>query len=125
MQEGATPRKGRSAAGFRDLDRTIHEGARLSIMASLSTSAEMSFRELRDTLDFTDGNLGAHLKTLEAAGLIKTRKQTENGRTISNVSLSAKGRRAFEEYLGALEQIIDPARKAGAARRRRAGLAPG
>jgi DNA-binding MarR family transcriptional regulator len=115
-----------STAGFQDLDRTIHEGARLAIMSMLAGADEVSFVDLRGDLGLTDGNLGAHLKTLEAAGFIKARRIHGDGRPTSYVSLTARGRASFNEYLRLLESIIGPAR--GTAPRRktgRVGLEPG
>jgi DNA-binding MarR family transcriptional regulator len=99
-------------SGFNDLDRTIHEGARLAVMSILAASDEVSFRELRDALGLTDGNLGAHLKTLEAAGFVKVRRVQGEGRPTSFAALTPQGRAAFAGYLRMLESIIGPARKA-------------
>ncbi len=45
---------------FLQLDRVIHEKGRLAIMSMLAASPELSFTELRDTLEMTDGNLTTH-----------------------------------------------------------------
>ena len=49
---------------FLQLDRVIHEKGRLAIMSALAASPELSFTELRDMLDMTDGNLTTHIRTL-------------------------------------------------------------
>ena len=99
--------------GFKDLDRTIHEGARLAILSSLAGAEELTFTELKEALDLTDGNLGAHLKTLEAKKLVQThREEGGGGRPATFVSLTNKGRTSLAEYLELLERIIAPARDA-------------
>ena len=60
-----------------DLNETIHQPVRLRTMAALVTlapGAEVDFTYLRDLLDVTDGNLGAHLRKLEEAGYIAVNK---------------------------------------------------
>ena len=114
-------------AKFKNLDRTIHEGARLAIMSALAGAKEISFRELQDALELTDGNLGAHLKTLETAGHVAVRRAQESGRRgrpTSYVSLTAEGRRAFASYVALLEEILAPALSAKGAKKRGLGLAP-
>ena len=55
---------------FLQLDRVIHEKGRLAIMSMLAASPELSFTELRDALDMTDGNLTTHIRTLQEAGYV-------------------------------------------------------
>jgi DNA-binding MarR family transcriptional regulator len=90
-----------------DIDAVIHERVRLSIVAALAVSAELSFNELKSMLGLTDGNLSAHSRTLEEAGYIVVEKSFRGRRPYTAMHLTAKGRRAFERYLGALRQIID------------------
>jgi DNA-binding MarR family transcriptional regulator len=90
-----------------DIDAVIHERVRLSIVAALAVSAELSFNELKAMLALTDGNLSAHARTLEEAGYIVVEKSFRGRRPYTAMRLTAKGRRAFERYLGTLRQIID------------------
>jgi DNA-binding MarR family transcriptional regulator len=90
-----------------DIDAVIHERVRLSIVAALAVSAELSFNELKSMLGLTDGNLSAHSRTLDEAGYILVEKTFRGRRPYTAMRLTAKGRRAFERYLGTLRQIID------------------
>jgi len=90
-----------------DIDAVIHERVRLSIVAALAVSAELSFNELKSMLGLTDGNLSAHSRTLEEAGYIVVKKTFRGRRPYTSMRLTAKGRKAFERYLGTLRQIID------------------
>jgi len=91
---------------FQKLDKVIHEKVRLAIVSLLAASPELSFTELRDNLNMTDGNLCIQLRTLQQAGYIAVTKTFENKRPRSTASLTAKGRAAFADYIGILEQIV-------------------
>lgn len=96
---------------FLNLDRVIHEKGRLAIMSSLAASPQLSFTEIRDTLQMTDGNVTAHLRTLHEAGYISVTKNMEAGRAVTTYALTATGRKAFSAYLDLLEQIVEQTRK--------------
>ena len=62
---------------FSQLDRTIHEKGRLSIMTLLASRAEpWPFQDLKGELGMSDGNLITHLRTLEKAEFISGEKIT-------------------------------------------------
>lgn len=93
---------------FSQLDRTIHEKGRLSIMTLLASRAEpWAFQDLKSQLDMSDGNLITHLRTLEKAEFINGEKITGDGRPQTLYALSTAGKKAFVAYLSVLEQILD------------------
>jgi DNA-binding MarR family transcriptional regulator len=91
---------------FLQLDRVIHERGRLAIMSMLAASPDLSFIELRDTLEMTDGNLTTHMRTLQEAGYVSIAKSYRNRRSLTTVSLTPAGRHAFANYIALLEQIV-------------------
>jgi DNA-binding MarR family transcriptional regulator len=91
---------------FLQLDRLIHEKGRLAIMSMLAASPELSFTELRNTLDMTDGNLTTHIRTLQQEGYVSVTKSYQNNRPLTTCSLTAAGRQAFTAYIDLLEQIV-------------------
>jgi DNA-binding MarR family transcriptional regulator len=91
---------------FLQLDRVIHEKGRLAIMSMLAASPELSFTEMRDTLNMTDGNLTTHIRTLQEAGYLSVTKSFQNNRPLTTCSLTAAGKKAFNNYINLLEQII-------------------
>jgi DNA-binding MarR family transcriptional regulator len=95
---------------FLQLDRTIHERGRLAIMSMLAASAELSFTDLRDTLEMTDGNLTTHVRTLQEAGYVSIAKSFRNRRPLTTVSLTPAGRQAFATYVTLLERIVQQAK---------------
>jgi DNA-binding MarR family transcriptional regulator len=95
---------------FLNLDRVIHEKGRLGIMSLLAASPELSFTELRDTLNMTDGNLTTHIRTLQEAGYISVAKSYENNRPLTTCALTSAGRKAFTTYINLLEKIVQQSR---------------
>jgi DNA-binding MarR family transcriptional regulator len=90
-----------------DIDAIIHERVRLSIVAALAVSPQLSFGELKSMLGLTDGNLSAHSRTLEEAGYIVVDKSFRGRRPYTAMHLTAKGRKAFDRYLKTLRQIVE------------------
>jgi predicted ArsR family transcriptional regulator len=95
---------------FNKLDKAIHEKGRLAIMTLLATRVRWLYQDLKVELRMSDGNLITHLRTLHKLGLVALTKEMR-GRPQTSYSLTAKGRRAFQEYLGMLERIIRAGRK--------------
>ena len=91
----------------------IHQAMRLKIMAALNTVASkkgaIEFTRLKALVEATDGNLGAHLDTLEKAGYIVIEKRFEERKPQTRVRMSPAGRRAFAEHVAYLREIIDGA----------------
>jgi DNA-binding transcriptional ArsR family regulator len=96
---------------FLKLDRVIHEKGRMAIMSLLAASPELSFTEMRDTLSMTDGNLSMHLKTLQEAGYIAVTKSYRERKPLTTCAMTSAGRRAFEEYISLLEDIVRQSRR--------------
>lgn len=91
---------------FLQLDRVIHEKGRLGIMSMLAASPQLSFTELRDTLAMTDGNITAHVRTLQEAGYVSVTKTFQGGRPLTTFALTDAGRTAFRAYIELLGQIV-------------------
>lgn len=93
------------------LDDIIHQPVRLRIMAALSALGareQVDFSYLKEKLDLTDGNLGAHLRALEDAGYISVEKTFVERRPKTFVAASAAGRKAFAAHVAALQAILKP-----------------
>jgi DNA-binding MarR family transcriptional regulator len=92
-----------------ELNETIHQPVRLRIMAALVTlqpAAEVDFTYLRELLEVTDGNLGAHLRKLETAGYITINKAFIERKPRTYVSVTPLGRKVFQEHVATLESIL-------------------
>lgn len=94
-------------------DEVVHQSTRLRILAALDAEPggePLDFVRLKSIVEATDGNLGAHLGTLEKAGYVAVDKQPVGKRTRTLVSITAAGRRAFLGHLAFLKSIVDQAR---------------
>ena len=93
-------------------DEIIHQPLRLKIMAALRALPEadrIEFVRLRAIVNATEGNLGAHISTLEKAGYVKVEKDFHNNRPRTRVSMTKQGRRSFQAYVDYLKDILNPA----------------
>lgn len=92
-------------------DEIIHQPLRLKIMATLRALPEadrIEFVRLRAIVNATEGNLGAHITTLEKAGYVKVEKDFHNNRPRTRVSMTKQGRRSFQAYVDYLKDILEP-----------------
>ena len=93
---------------FSKLDKVIHEKGRLGIVTLLASRRETwPFQDLKAELGMSDGNLITHLRTLAKAGYVESKKVEGESRPQTFYALTPAGRRAFEDYLAVLEQIVD------------------
>ncbi|QIG81999.1 helix-turn-helix domain-containing protein [Sphingosinithalassobacter tenebrarum] len=81
---------------------------RLGIMAYLVDSGTADFVELKQHLRATQGNLSIHLRKLEDAGFIAIEKRIVDRKPLTRARLSARGRKAFGNYIQALGRVIAP-----------------
>ena len=93
-----------------ELDPVLHERGRLAIVSVLAAAPRLTFTELRDTLEMTDGNLSVHLQKLEEKGYVTIDKQFVGKKPQTSCRLTASGRNAFRRYLDRLEAIIQQGR---------------
>jgi DNA-binding MarR family transcriptional regulator len=88
------------------LDGLIHAPARLEIVSLLAAAQWADFRYIRDELGLSDSVLSKQLSTLESAGYVEIHKRFVGKRPRTSASLTETGRRAFEQHVAALEQIL-------------------
>ncbi len=91
---------------FDQLDKTIHEKARLSIMTLLAGRGEWAFQDLKAELGMSDGNLISHLRILSAAGFVIEDRDDTGTRPRTTYKLTPAGRKAFKSYVDILESIV-------------------
>jgi len=101
-------------SGARALDQLIHERIRLGIVSALAVNAVLSFTDLKQLLNTTDGNLSVHARKLEEAGYIECAKSFDGRVPRTEYRLAPAGREAFESYLDHMEAIIRASRRASA-----------
>ncbi len=90
-------------------DNLIHQPVRLKIMAALKALPvleSIEFVRLRKIVDATEGNLGSHIQTLEQADYIAVEKDFADNKPRTRIKLTKQGRRAFEDYVAYLKDLI-------------------
>ena len=102
------PTDGPAAAA--ELDRLIHERVRLAIVSALAVNDSLTFNDLKQLLNTTDGNLSVHARKLEEAQYVTCNKYFDGRMPKTEYKLTAAGRRALERYLGHMESVIRAAR---------------
>jgi DNA-binding transcriptional ArsR family regulator len=96
--------------GLADLDRLVHEPARLAILTALSACKGGDFLFLQRITGLSKGNLSSHLAKLEQAELVEIRKQFVGKTPQTLVGLTAKGRDQIEGHWRRLEKLRKDAR---------------
>jgi DNA-binding transcriptional ArsR family regulator len=107
------PTPAQAATRAVNLDRLIHDRTRLAIISALAASGSLTFTELKQLLDLSDGNLSVHARKLEDAGYLTCTKGFEGRLPKTQFSLTEAGHRALRQYLDHMEAIIRHARTKG------------
>lgn len=75
-------------------------------MSALAVNDKLDFNSLKEYLDVTDGNLASHIKTLEKEKFIGIEKSFIDRKPNTRYFITTEGKKAFEDHLKVLEQII-------------------
>ncbi len=89
-----------------NFNKAFESKVRLGIMSVLLVNDAVSFTGLKELLDLTDGNLATHLRTLEEAGYVSMQKEFVGRKPNTTYSVTVSGKKAFDEHLSVLEQLI-------------------
>ena len=116
QQEHAGPEplqaiRGGAVEATSSLDRLIHERLRLGIVSALAVNPSLTFRELRDLLQTTDGNLSVHARKLEEAEYIRCTKSFQERVPKTEYRITTAGRKALQRYLEHMERLIEVTRR--------------
>ena len=88
------------------LNKVFESRIRLGVMSTLMVNDDVSFNDLKQILEVTDGNLATHLVNLEENGYIKIHKGFIGKKTNTTYSITRTGEKAFKEHISALESMI-------------------
>jgi DNA-binding MarR family transcriptional regulator len=92
---------------FANIDRLVHEPARLTILAHLYVVESADFLFLMRQTGLTWGNLSSHLSKLETAGYIDIEKNFKGKKPNTMLRITDKGRTAFTDYRKSMKQALD------------------
>ena len=88
------------------LDKVIHERVRLGIVTALAVNERLTFNELKQLLQTSDGNVSVHARKLEDAGYLSCTKSFDGRVPKTDYKLTTAGRKALERYLSHMEALI-------------------
>ena len=105
---GSQPLRVEKAAGqvSESLDKLIHDRTRLGMISALAANAKLSFSELKNLLNASDGNVSVHARKLEEAGYVTCEKSFKGRTPLTEYSITPDGRAALEQYLDHMEALI-------------------
>lgn len=75
-------------------------------MSALAVNDTLDFTALKEFLDVTDGNLASHMKALEKEEYVSVKKSFIGRKPNTMYYMTKQGKKAFEEHLVALENLI-------------------
>jgi len=107
-ESGPQPLRVEKAVGqvSESLDKLIHDRTRLGIISALAANAKLSFTDLKNLLNTTDGNISVHARKLEDAGYLVCEKSFKGRTPLTEYSITSDGRAALEQYLNHMEALI-------------------
>ncbi len=89
-----------------ELDKIIHERMRLGIISALAANKTLSFTDLKNLLNTTDGNISVHARKLEDAGYLECLKSFNGRVPLTEYKITDDGRKALNRYLDHMEALI-------------------
>lgn len=89
------------------LDKVIHERMRLGIISALAVNESLSFTDLKNFLNTTDGNISVHARKLEEAGYLICEKSFKGRVPLTEYKVTLEGRNALKRYLNHMETLIN------------------
>jgi DNA-binding MarR family transcriptional regulator len=92
---------------IQNINRIIHEPARLLLMAHLFVVESADFLFLQRQTGLTWGNISSHLHKLENAGYVAVEKEFIDKKPHTTLKLTDKGRRAFQDYRKNMKQVFE------------------
>jgi DNA-binding transcriptional ArsR family regulator len=90
-----------------EIDKLLHEPARLKIMSNIYTANSTDFLLLKKQTGLSSGNLSAHLIKLEKAGYVSILKKFKGRRPHTTLKITKKGKEAFSSYKKKLISVIN------------------
>lgn len=91
---------------IQSLNKEFESRIRLGIMSALMVNDWVDFKEMKELLDITDGNLASHITALEKKEYLEVKKEFVGKKTKTSYRVTNSGRLAFTQHLNTLEKII-------------------
>lgn len=91
---------------FNDLDPIFHSQLRLSIISLLVSEEKVDFARIKEVTKASSGNISVQIHKLEQAGYITVKKSFKDNYPNTQITLTVKGLKAFEEYVEVLKKYL-------------------
>ncbi|MEX1001657.1 MAG: transcriptional regulator [Crocinitomicaceae bacterium] len=88
------------------LNKAFESRVRLGIMSILMVNEWVDYKEIKEKLDLTDGNLASHINGLEKMKYLEIRKGFIGKKTNTSYTITRAGKKAFQEHINALEKLL-------------------
>ena len=92
--------------GFDQLNKAFESRVRLGLMSILSVNSWVSYKEIKDLLEVTDGNLASHVQSLEKIKYLEINKQFIGKKPLTTYKVTKMGKEAFEKHIEGLEKLL-------------------
>tara|TARA_B100001287_G_scaffold49581_1_gene38624 strand:- start:7911 stop:8201 length:291 start_codon:yes stop_codon:yes gene_type:complete len=92
--------------GFDQLNKAFDSRVRIGLMSILIVNNWVSYKEIKNLLDVTDGNLASHIQALEKISFLKIKKQFIGKKPLTTYKVTENGRKAFNEHINGLEKLL-------------------
>jgi len=92
--------------GFKQLNKAFDSRVRVGLMSILIVNNWVSYKEIKNLLDVTDGNLASHIQALEKISFLEIKKQFIGKKPLTTYKVTNNGRKAFMEHINGLEKLL-------------------
>ena len=92
--------------GFNQLNKAFDSRVRIGLMSILIVNNWVSYKEIKNLLDVTDGNLASHIHALEKISFVEIKKQFMGKKPLTTYKVTKNGRIAFMEHINGLEKLL-------------------
>ena len=92
--------------GFDQLNKAFESRVRLGLMSILSVNNWVSYKEIKDLLEVTDGNLASHIQSLEKINYLEIKKQYIGKKPLTTYKVTEIGKKAFKNHIEGLEKLL-------------------
>ena len=92
--------------GFDQLNKAFESRVRLGLMSILSVNSWISYKEIKNLLEVTDGNLASHIQSLEKIKYLEIKKQFIGKKPLTTYKVTKMGKEAFEKHIEGLEKLL-------------------
>jgi len=92
--------------GFNQLNKAFDSRVRIGLMSILIVNNWVSYKEIKNLLEVTDGNLASHIQSLDKMGFINIKKQFMGKKPLTTYKVTKNGRKAFKDHIDGLEKLL-------------------